>query len=72
MAACKPLRRPDRENTKPGITVLDTSCFRSVEEVGQVRLSSRGIVSNPGMSNPEEFPNLVPSWFERARQADAR
>ncbi|CAI8862456.1 glucan biosynthesis protein [Methylocaldum szegediense] len=63
-------KKPDWKTREPCVTFLGASYFRAIGELGQVGLSARGIALNPGMSNPEEFPDFVSFWFEGARKAD--
>ena len=55
---------------EPWATFLGASYFRAVGELGQVGLSARGIALAPGTANPEEFPDFVEFWLEKAARED--
>jgi glucans biosynthesis protein len=56
----------DWRKAEPWVTFLGASYFRAKGELGQVGISARGIALSPGGGAPEEFPDFVAFWFQRA------
>ena len=46
------------------LAFLGAAYFRSSGELNQYGLSTRGVVIDPGMPTPEEFPRFTDFWFE--------
>ncbi len=62
----EPPSKGDWQKFEPWTTFLGASYFRAIGELGQVGLSARGIALSPGGGGPEEFPDFVGFWFEKA------